>query len=133
MNTEEIFKNNKNIAVVGMSANPSKAAHSVPAFFDKEGFNIIPVNPAVKEIIGKKSYPSLADVPDTIDIVNVFRPSVDALAIVQAAIERKNQVGDVKLIWLQEGIINDTAKQLAHESGIKFIQDKCMYKEYVNK
>lgn len=132
MNIEEIFKNNKNIAVVGMSTNPSKPAHTVPAFFDKEGYNIIPVNPAVEEILGKKSYPSLAEVPDTIDIVNVFRRSEDALAVVQAAIERKNKVGDVKIIWLQEGIINYEAKKLAHESGIKFIQDKCMYKEYVN-
>jgi predicted CoA-binding protein len=129
---QEIFDTYKNIAVVGMSTNPGKAAYGVPSYIAGQGFNIIPVNPMAEEIIGKKSYPTLMDIPDTIDIVNVFRPSDAALDVVKSAIERKQAKGDVKLIWLQEGIINETAKNLAEENGIEFIQDKCMYKEYVN-
>lgn len=130
MNIQEIFDTYKTIAVVGMSTNPSKPAHSVPAYLHGQGYNIIPVNPMAEEIIGLKVYKELMDIPESIDIVNVFRPSKDALDVVEKAVERKRSKGDVKLIWLQEGIINDEAKTLADENGIEFIQDKCMYKEY---
>jgi len=131
MTIKEIFDKYKTIAVVGMSTNQSKPSHTVPAYLHGEDYNVIPVNPMADKIIGLKVYKDIMDIPDNIDIVNVFRPSKDTLAIVEKAVERKKAKGDVKLIWLQEGIINDDAKSLAEENGIEFIQDKCMYKEYV--
>ena len=130
MNLKEIFESYKNIAVYGMSKNPGKAAYSVPKFFINEGFNVIPINPSTDEIEGKKSYSNINDIPDEIDILNVFRPSEQALEVVKEAIERKKSKGDIKLIWLQEGIYSVEAKVLAESNGIQFIQDKCMYKEY---
>jgi predicted CoA-binding protein len=130
MMTKEILEKFKNIAVVGMSSNPMKAAHSVPIFMLRQGYNIIPVNPTVDEIRGLKSYSNLADINENIEIVNIFQKSEKCLPIVQEAIDRKNALGDVKVIWLQEGIIYDEAKAIAELNGIIFIQDKCLLKEY---
>jgi predicted CoA-binding protein len=127
----EIFSNYKNIAVYGMSKNPSKPSNSVPVFFIGKGYNIIPVNPTIEEVEGRKSYPNIADVPDKIDILNVFRRSEQCLEVVEEAVARKKLKGDISLIWLQEGIVNDEAKKLAEENGIEFVQDKCMYQEYL--
>ena len=130
MLVKEIFERYKTIAVVGMSKNPAKASYSVPKFFIDNGYKVIPVNPTADEIDGIKVYKTLSDIPDIIEILNVFRPSDIALEVVQEAIERRKTKGDIKLIWLQEGIINDEAKKLAEDNGIEFIQDKCMYKLY---
>lgn len=130
MNFQEIFENNKNIAVVGMSTNAYKAAHTVPMFMSKMGYHVIPVNPMAEEIKGLKSYKNLAEVPDNIDIVNVFRPSEDAEQVVIEAIERHKNKGDVKIIWLQEGIFTENGKKLAEENGVVYIEDVCMYKAY---
>lgn len=130
MNMEEIFKL-KNIAVYGMSTNPMKAAYDVPVFLLRQGYNIIPINPTTDDIAGKKAYAKLIDIPDEIDILNVFRPSEQALGVVEEAVERKKAKGDIKLIWLQEGIINDEAKKLAEANGMEFIQDMCMFKELI--
>jgi hypothetical protein len=132
MSFNDIFANYKTIAVYGMSKHPEKAAHSVPAFMKKKGYKIIPVNPSADIILHLKVYHNLLDIPDAIDILNVFRPSVDALKIVEEAIERHNLRHDIKLIWLQEGIVSEEAKNLAEDNGIEFIQNRCMYKEYVN-
>ena len=132
MTFKEIFDNYKIIAVYGMSTNGAKPSHHVPAFLLSQGYNIIPVNPVANEIAGQKVYKNLFDIPDEIEILNVFRPSALALEVVQEAVERKKAKGDIKLIWLQEGIINDEAKKLAEDNGIEFIQDRCMYKEYQN-
>lgn len=130
MNFQEILENNKNIAVVGMSANSYKTAHTVPIFMHQMGFNVIPVNPTTEEIKGLKSHKNLAEVPDYIDIVNVFRPSEDAENVVLEAIERHKNKGDVKIIWLQEGIFTKNGKELAEENGIIYIEDVCIYKAY---
>jgi predicted CoA-binding protein len=121
----------KNIAVVGMSDNPEKPSNRVPAYLMKQGYKIIPINPTKDEIMGLKSYKSLLDVEDEIDIVDVFRRPEYAVEVVKEAIERKKKRGDIKAIWLQEGIVNDEAKKLAEENGLLFIQDKCMFKEYL--
>lgn len=121
----------KNIAVVGMSDNPEKPSNRVPAYLMKQGYKIIPVNPTKDEIMGIKSYKSLLDIEDEIDVVNVFRRPEHVLEVVKDAIERKKKRGDIKAIWLQEGIINDEAKKLAEENGLLFIQDKCMFKEHL--
>ncbi len=130
MNYIDIFENNKNIAVVGMSTNSYKAAHTVPMFMQKVGYNVIPVNPMADDIRGLKSYKNLAEVPENIDIVNVFRPSEYAEKVVIEAIDRHKKNGDVKIIWLQEGIFTKNGKELAEENGIIYIEDVCMYKVF---
>ncbi len=132
MTLNEIFENYKTIAVYGMSKNKEKAAGYVPLYLKQHGYNIIPINPTTSEIDGMKSYSTLSEVPDKIQILNVFRPSELALQVVEEAIERKKNKGDIEVIWLQEGIINDKAKELAEKNGINFVQDKCMLKEFIN-
>lgn len=132
MSFKPIFDKYRTIAVYGMSTNPAKASNEVPALLESAGYNIIPINPVAQEIDGKKSYPKIADIPDKIEILNVFRPSEQALDVVKEAIERKKEKGDIYVIWLQEGIVNDEAKKLAEENGIEFVQDRCMKKEYQN-
>lgn len=131
MNFQEIFESNKNIAVFGMSTNPSKASQSVPAFFIGKEYNVIPINPRADEIAGQKAYASINDVPDKIDILNVFRPSEETPGIVRMAVKRHKEKGDINLIWLQEGIESDEAKKIAEDAGIDFVQDKCIYQEFM--
>ena len=132
MSIKSIYEDYKTIAVYGMSSNPSKPSNFVPAFLESVGYNIIPINPTAAEIDGKKAYPKLMDIPDKIEILDVFRPSDMALGVVQEAVERKKEKGDIYVVWLQEGIINDDAKKLAEENGIEFVQNRCMLKEYKN-
>lgn len=115
----------KNVAVVGMSKNPEKAAHYVPKYLSEQGYNILPINPTTNEILSKKSYPSVADVEETIDIVDVFRPSDEVLPVVKDAIKMKP-----KVIWLQEGIHNEEAEELARKEGIKVVFNRCMLAEH---
>ena len=126
----DVFENYHTIAVYGMSKNPEKAAHRVPAFLLSKGYAIIPVNPSADMILDQRSYSNLKEAEGHIDIIEVFRPSEEALSIVQEAIERKKEKGDIAIIWLQEGIQNEEAKMLAEKNGIIFIQDRCMFKEY---
>jgi uncharacterized protein len=107
---KEIFSL-KNVAVVGMSKNPDKAAHYVPKYISEQGYNIIPVNPTTNQILNKKSYPGISKVEEPIDIVDVFRPSDEVLPVVEEAIKMKP-----KVIWLQEGIHNEEAESLARKA-----------------
>jgi len=132
MTINEILSTYKTVAVVGMSANEVKPSHYVPVYLMNRGYKVIPVNPVATEIAGQKVYKSIMDIPNEIEILNVFRPSDMVLEVVEEAVSRKEQKGDIKLIWLQEGIINDDAKKLAEEHGIGFIQDKCLKKEHQN-
>jgi len=115
----------KNVAVIGMSKNQEKAAHYVPKYLSQNGYNIMPVNPTADEILDKKCYPSVEDIPETIDIVDVFRPSDQVLPVVQQAIKKKP-----KVIWLQEGIHNAEAEELARKEGIKVVFNRCMLAEH---
>jgi uncharacterized protein len=115
----------KNIAVVGMSKNPEKAAHYVPKYLIEKGYNIIPVNPTADEILGKKCYSELSDVQEHVDIVDVFRPSEQVVPVINEAIKLKP-----KVIWLQEGIHNIEAESLAQKAGIKIIFNRCMLAEH---
>jgi predicted CoA-binding protein len=115
----------KNVAVIGMSKNQEKAAHYVPKYLSQNGYNIMPVNPTADEILDKKCYPSVEDIPETIDIVDVFRPSDQVLPVVQQAIKKKP-----KVIWLQEGIHNAEAEELARKEGIKIVFNRCMLAEH---
>ncbi len=127
---KEIFESTKTIAVVGMSKNPDKSAYSIPAYMKSQGFKVIPVNPTASDIDGVKCYAALADVPDHIDMVNVFRPSEDCPEIVRQAIERHKLKGDISTIWLQLGIAHPEAKKLAEEAGIRYVEDCCLYIEH---
>ena len=115
----------KNVAVIGMSKNQEKAAHYVPKYLSQNGYNIIPVNPTTDKILEKKCYSSIEDVPESIDIVDVFRPSDQVLPVVQEAIKKKP-----KVIWLQEGIHNAEAEDLARKEGIKVVFNRCMLAEH---
>ena len=115
----------KKIAVIGMSRHPAKAAHFVPKYLSEQGFDITPVNPTANEILGKKCYPDISSVQDPIDIVDIFRPSEQVLPVVQNAIKKKP-----KVIWLQEGIHNSEAEELARSNGIMVIFNRCMLAEH---
>jgi len=132
MTIQEILTKYNTIAVYGMSGNPTKAAYEVPEFMLKKGYKIIPINPKEEEILGKKVYHTLMEIPDKIEILDVFRPSEEAVDVVKQAIERKKAKGDIDVIWLQLGIYNDEAKALAEENGIEFVQNKCLKIEYNN-
>ena len=129
--TKEILEKFNKVAVIGMSANEMKASHSIPMFLIGQDYHIIPVNPTISEVSGMKTFASLMDVDEPVQIVDVFQRSEKCLAIVEEAVERKKIKGDVDVIWLQEGIMNEEARKLAEENGIIFIQDKCMMKEYL--
>lgn len=120
----EILSLNK-VAVIGMSKNSSKAAHYVPKYLSDNGYDVIPVNPSSDEILGKKCYDSVSDIDEQIDIVDVFRPSEQVLPFVIEAITKKP-----KVIWLQEGIHNPEAEDLAKRNGIKVVFNRCMLAEH---
>jgi predicted CoA-binding protein len=114
------------IAVVGCSSTPGKAAHRIPRYLDRQGYQIVPVNPYAEEILGEETYDSLADVPGKIDIVDVFRPSEEVSEIVDGTLERE----DVDVIWLQLGIHDDEAVERAEQAGKTVVQDRCMKPEH---
>ena len=124
---EEIIEilNLKKVAVIGMSKHQEKAAHFVPKYLAENGFDIIPVNPNSDEILNKKFYKEINDIKDDIDIVDVFRPSEDVLPFVKDAIKK-----NPKVIWLQEGIHNEEAENLAREHGIDVVFNRCMLAEH---
>jgi len=124
---EEIIEilNLKKVAVIGMSKHQEKAAHFVPKYLSENGFDIIPVNPNSDEILNKKCYKEINDIKDDIDIVDVFRPSEDVLPFVKDAIKK-----NPKVIWLQEGIHNEEAENLAREYGINVVFNRCMLAEH---
>jgi predicted CoA-binding protein len=115
----------KKVAVVGMSQHPGKAAHGVPRYLSENGYDITPVNPNADQILGKKCLDSISEVQEEIDIVDIFRPSEQVLPIIEEAIKKKP-----KVIWLQEGIHNQEAEELARKAGIKVVFNRCMLAEH---
>lgn len=118
---KRILQETKNIAVVGLSGDPDKTSHMVSAAMQAKGYRIIPVNPKETEILGEKCYKSLADIPEPIDIVNVFRrpehtPPIAAEAVAAGA----------KVLWLQLGIVNDEAAAIAADGGLTVVMDRCI-------
>ena len=118
------------IAVVGCSSTPGKAAHEIPAYLQRHGYEIIPVNPFADEILGKKAVDSLSEVDDDIELVDVFRPSEEVAGIVDEVIDRKKSEDDVEAIWLQLGIHDDEAAEKAEDAGVAVVQDRCMKVEH---
>jgi len=125
-----VLESYRTVAVVGLSRNPAKASYRVAQYLQSVGYRIIPVNPFVDEVLGEKSYKSLLDVPETIEIVDIFRPSEDVPAIVEEAIKLKNRLGTPKVIWMQLGIVNEEAARRAKEAGFKVVMDRCMMVEH---
>lgn len=109
------------IAVVGASREPWKPSHAVPLQMIKHGWRIIPVNPFVDELFGVRCYPTLADIGEPVDLVDVFRPAKDAVDIVRQAVE----IG-APAVWLQSGIVSAEARQIAAAAGIDYVEDRCL-------
>ena len=121
----ELLRRSKTIAVVGLSNNPLRPSHGVSAYMQTEGYRIIPVNPEIRGALGEKAVPTLADVHEKIDIIDVFRRSEFVPEIVDEAIRLK-----VPAIWLQEGVIHEEAAEKARKAGIFVVMDLCILKEH---
>ena len=116
----------RNIAVVGMSKNEGKPAHFVPKYLIDHGYNVIPVNPTVNEILGRKSYPAVSEIPEGVDVVDVFRRSEDVPSVIDDAMRKKG----IKVIWMQSGIYNEEAEKKAKEKGMDVIFNRCIMVEH---
>ena len=121
----DVLSRAKTIAVVGLSDSPMRPSHGVSAYMQAAGYRIIPVNPQIAEALGERSYPSLLQVPEKIDLVDVFRRPEYVDEIVEQAIKLK-----IPALWLQEGVINEAAAEKARQSGIFVVMDRCVLKEH---
>lgn len=118
---KDILLSTKTIASVGLSSNPARESYGIVRYLKSQGYRVIPVNPTATEIMWEKSYPDLESVPEKIDVVQVFRKPEDVPPVVESAIK----VG-AKVVWMQEGIVNEEAAQKAREAGLQVIMDACM-------
>lgn len=118
--------NLKTVAVVGISDDPERPSHFVASFLESHGYKIIPVNPKLTEWEGEKCYPDLLSIPEKVDVVDIFRRSEAVPPIVDEAIKIK-----AKVVWMQEGIVNEEAAAKARDAGIEVVMDRCMKKEYL--
>jgi uncharacterized protein len=125
---KKILEDCRTIAVVGLSSSPARASNGVAGYMKRQGYKIIPVNPKEEQVLGEKSYPTLADVPIKIDLVDIFRRSEAAGEVVDEAIK----VG-AKAVWLQEGVIDNAAAKRAQEAGLLVVMDRCWLKEHARK
>ena len=125
MNSDQMMKDillsTKTVASVGVSSNMEKESYWIVSYLKEQGYHMIPVNPAADEILGEKSYPDLESISEQIDVVQVFRRSEDVPPVVESAIK----IG-AKVVWMQEGIVNEEAAQKAREAGLQVIMDACM-------
>jgi predicted CoA-binding protein len=117
----QILEESITIAVVGASRDPAKEAHTVPAQLQRHGWRIIPVNPYATELFGQPAYPVLGEIPEPVDLVNVFRPSADAAEVVRQAAG----IG-AHAVWLQQGIMSAQAREIAEESDMDYVEDYCI-------
>lgn len=118
---KDILANAKNIAVVGLSDKQDRVSHMVAEAMQSRGYRIIPVNPNASEILGETCYSSLQEIPEPVDIVNVFRRSDQVVPIAEQAVQIK-----AKILWLQQGIYNEEAANIAEKGGLKVIMDRCI-------
>ncbi len=131
-----ILQKNRTVAIVGLSRDPSKDSYLVAEYLQSKGYRIIPVNPFSDEVLGEKCYKSLLEMPEnvqaTMEIVDIFRPSQDVLPIVDEAIHLRERFGNLKVIWMQLGIVNEEAAKKARGAGLTVVMDKCMKTERAN-
>ena len=118
---EQILRTYRTITVVGASSTASKAAHSVPAHMQQHGWRIIPVNPHAEEILGEPVYRTLADVPEQIGLVDVFRPSLHTPDVARQAV-----AAGAEALWLQLGISSEEARSIAESAGVLYVEDRCL-------
>ena len=124
---KEILSNMKRLVVVGLSAKEDRASHGIARFLVGQGFDVVGVNPMLKEdVLGIKVYPSLAEVPDHVDVVDVFRRNDTVPPVVDEAIAMK-----AGMIWMQEDVVHEEAAAKARTAGLDVIQDRCIYKEWL--
>ena len=116
-----LLKNTKTIAVAGLSDKPGRASHDVSRYMQSQGYRIIPVNPGCTEILGQKCYPDLKSIPESVDMVNVFRKAEDCMPVAIDAVA----IG-AKSLWLQLGIVNEEAGQYAKNHGLTVVMDRCL-------
>jgi predicted CoA-binding protein len=121
----ELLRRSRNIAVVGLSNNPLRPSHGVSAYMQSQGYRIIPVNPNIGESLGERAYRSLLDIPEKIDIVNIFRRPEFVEEIVDQAIQLK-----VPAIWMQEDVVHERAAEKARKAGLFVVMDLCILKEH---
>jgi predicted CoA-binding protein len=121
----DLLKKAQTIAVVGLSGNPMRPSHGVTAYMQSQGYRIIPVNPRIESCLGEKAYASLLEVPEKIDIVNIFRRPDFVEEVVDQAIRLK-----VPAIWMQEDVIHEKAAEKARKAGIFVVMDSCILKEH---
>ena len=126
MNPKEILQQFKKIAVVGLSSDQGRASYGVSRYMQKSGYQITPVNPNEVEVLGEKAYASLDEVPGPIEIVDIFRRPEFVPDIVDAAIRRK-----AKVIWMQLGVVHESAARKAREAGIEVLMDNCILQEHM--
>ena len=124
-NIPEILKSSHTIAVVGLSSNPMRPSNGVAAYLQRAGYRVIPVNPNESEVLGEKCYARLEDVPEKIDMVDIFRRPECVPEIVESAI----RVG-AKTVWMQEGVVNHEAAERARTAGLEVVMDRCTLKEH---
>jgi predicted CoA-binding protein len=121
----EVLQRSHTIAVVGLSGKRFRPSYGVAEYMQRAGYRIIPVNPQEREVLGEKSYPDLDSVPETIDIVDIFRRSEFVPEIVEAAIRK-----GAKTIWMQEGVIHEGAARRAMDAGLTVVMDRCILKDH---
>jgi uncharacterized protein len=121
----ELLRRAKIIAVVGLSDNPLRPSYGVSAYMQTHGYRIVPVNPRIESCLGEKAYASLLEVPEKIDIVDIFRRSEFVEEIVDQAIQLR-----IPAIWMQEGVIHEKAAERARKAGMFVIMDRCILKEH---
>ena len=122
---EKILNFSRVVAVVGLSSKPDRPSYKVASYLKEQGYEIIPVNPTEKEILGEPCYPDLASIPELVDVVDIFRRSEEAPPIVEETIRM-----GARAVWMQEGVINEEAAARAREAGLIVVMDKCMRKEH---
>lgn len=121
----DLLKKAKTVAVVGLSSNRMRASFGVSRFLQRQGYRVIPVNPNETEVLGERAYPSVKDVPENVDIVDIFRRSSAVLEVVEDALQKPG----IRCIWMQEGVVNREAASKAERAGIPVVMDRCILKE----
>src|ERR1700761_5654431 len=121
----DLFQNAKTIAVVGLSNNPTRPSLGVSRFLQRHGYRIIPVNPKETEVLGEKAYPSVKEIPDPVDIVDIFRRPARVPEVIDDVLQKEG----IRCIWMQEGVINPEAAKKAEDAGLPVVMDRCILKE----
>ena len=122
---ETIVEEARTVAVVGLSDDPEKASHEVGEYLKEQGYHVIPVNPNEEEVLGERAYDTVEEIPEEVDVVDVFLPPDKTPEIAEDAVR-----AGAKTLWLQEGITNEEARQIAEEGGLGYIEDRCMKKTH---